>query len=165
MKPCAIFGRTPNESILINNIAYLIRRFPIYPLPGDGKYILQFVHVEDMAELIVKCLDSNENLDLDAVGPDRLSFKEIIEYTALTLNTTCIPVTGINKNLVLGLTYPMNWYFNDILVDRNDLDLMMSGITSSLKPHTGMRSFLEWIKENKSDLGKEWISSIKRYYK
>lgn len=113
----------------------------------------------------MKCLDSNENLDLDAVGPDRLSFKEIVEYTARTLNTTCIPVTGINKNLVLGLTYPMNWYFKDILVDRNDLDLMMSAITSSLKPHTGTRSFLEWIKENKSDLGKEWISSIKRYYK
>jgi hypothetical protein len=81
-------------------------------------------------------------LDLDAVGPDRLSFKEIIQQTSKILNTTCIPVTGINTNLVLGLTYPINWYFNDILVDKNDLDIMMSGITCSLKPSTGKRSFI-----------------------
>lgn len=165
VKPCAIFGRTSNESIMINNIAYLIRRFPVFPLPGDGNYIFHYVHVEDMADLIVKCLDSDENLDLDAVGPDRLSFKEIIEHTAKILNTTCIPVTGINKHLVLGLTKPMDWYFNDILVDKNDLDIMTSGLTCSLKPHTGKRSFLKWLYENKEDLGKEWVSSITRYYK
>jgi nucleoside-diphosphate-sugar epimerase len=146
VKPCAIFGRTANESIMLNNTAYLIRRFPVFPLPGDGNYIFHFVHVEDMADLIVKCLESEENLDLDAVGPERLSFKEIVQHTAKILNTTCVPVTGINKSLVLGLTYPMNWMFNDILVDKNDLDIMMSGLTCSLKPHTGKRSFLEWIK-------------------
>jgi nucleoside-diphosphate-sugar epimerase len=41
---------------MINNIAYLIKRCPVFPMPGDGKYIFHFVHVEDMAELIVKCL-------------------------------------------------------------------------------------------------------------
>lgn len=44
VKPCAIFGRTPEESILINNISYLIKRFPLFPMPGDGNYYLQFVH-------------------------------------------------------------------------------------------------------------------------
>jgi hypothetical protein len=55
----------------------------------------------------------------------------------------------VNKKLTIALTYPMNWYFNDILVDTNDLDIMMSGLTCSLKPHTGKRSFLEWIEQNK----------------
>lgn len=45
VKPCAIFGRTAGESIMLNNIAYLIKRFPVFPLPGDGNYIFHFVHV------------------------------------------------------------------------------------------------------------------------
>lgn len=41
---------------MINNIAYLVKKVPFFPIPGDGKYIFQFVHVQDMAELIVKCI-------------------------------------------------------------------------------------------------------------
>ena len=40
----------------MNNLAYLVRKFPLFPMPGDGKYIFQLVHVEDMAELILKCI-------------------------------------------------------------------------------------------------------------
>lgn len=58
VKPCAIFGRTPQESILVNNIAYLVRKFPLYPVPGNGNYHLQFVHAQDMAELIVAAIES-----------------------------------------------------------------------------------------------------------
>lgn len=130
---------------MLNNIAYLIKRFPVFPMPGNGNYIFHFVHVEDMADLIVKCLHSSQNTEVDAVGPDRLSFKQIIQDTAKICNTTCIPITNIPKKLTVALTYPMNWYFNDILVDTNDLDLMMSGITCSLSPHTGKRSLLQWI--------------------
>lgn len=111
VKPCAIFGRTPEESIMINNMCYLIKRFPFFPLPGDGNYYFQFVHAQDMAELIVGCLQSDKNYEIDAVGPDKVSFKAIVEHCAKTFGTRCRPITGINKRLVNILTMPLNWYF------------------------------------------------------
>ena len=35
-KPCAIFGDTPGESILFNNLAYILRRAPVFAIPGHG---------------------------------------------------------------------------------------------------------------------------------
>lgn len=165
VRPCGIFGRTPEESIMINNIAYLIRRVPFFPMPGNGDYIFQFVHADDMADLIFKSIESDGNEDVDAVGPDRISFKQIITETAKILNTTCIPVTGVHKKITTALSLPFNWMFDDILVDTNDLDLMTTGLTCSHAPPTGTRSLLKWIEENKKDIGKNWTSSIKRYYK
>ena len=164
VKPCAIVGRTPAESIMINNIAYLVKRFPFFPLPGDGNYYFQYVHAEDMAKLIVDSIQSDKNYEIDAVGPDKATFKETIEHCAKTFNSKCRVVTGINKRITLALTYPLNWYFDDILVDTHDLDLMTTGLTCSLSPPTGKISFLNWITENKEELGKNWTSSIKRYY-
>lgn len=62
----------------MNNIAYLIRRFPFFPMPESGDYIFQFVHIDDMADLIFDCLMNKGNRQIDAVGPDRTSFKQII---------------------------------------------------------------------------------------
>ena len=38
MKPCAIFGDTPEESILMNNLAFVLRKIPVFavPLKGDN---------------------------------------------------------------------------------------------------------------------------------
>ena len=62
------------------------------------------------------------------------------------------------------MTKPLDWYFDDILMDKNDLSLMTTGLTCSHDPPTGKISFLKWISENKEELGKEWFSSVKRYY-
>ena len=37
LRPAVIFGK---EDILINNIAFFLRYFPIFPIPGNGKYKL-----------------------------------------------------------------------------------------------------------------------------
>jgi nucleoside-diphosphate-sugar epimerase len=149
VKPCAIFGRTPEESILINNMAYLIKKFPFFPLPGDGNYHFQFVHAQDMAQLIVASLESGNNYEIDAVGPDNISFKQIVEECAKAFGTRCRPLTGINKRLVNLMTMPLNWYFEDILMDTHDLDLMATGLTCSHDPPTGKISLIEWVRQNK----------------
>ena len=39
-KPCVIYGDNPEESILINNLAYLLRKFPVFLIPEKGEYIV-----------------------------------------------------------------------------------------------------------------------------
>jgi len=47
--------------------------------------------------------------------------------------------------LVNALSRPFNWMFNDILVDKNDMYLMTTGLTCSHQPPTGKKSLLHWI--------------------
>jgi len=74
VKPCTIFGDSANESIVINNLAYLMRTFPFMAIVGDGKYPYHPVHVRDMARL---CLDAGLDThgegeyDYDAVNPEK----------------------------------------------------------------------------------------------
>src|SRR5262249_17494185 len=67
LRPTVIFGA---EDILINNIAWMVRRFPIFPIPGSGEYRLQPVFVDDLAALAVEAGARDDKLELDAVGPD-----------------------------------------------------------------------------------------------
>src|SRR5512141_1310474 len=76
LRPTVLVG---DEDILINNIAYLLRHFPIFLIPGDGSYGIQPVYVEDLAELAVEGVYSKDNYVIDAVGPDIFTFKQMVK--------------------------------------------------------------------------------------
>src|SRR4029078_12653403 len=66
LRPTVLVGK---EDILINNIAYLLRRLPVFFIPGDGSYGIQPIYIEDLADLAVEGVYSKENYVIDAVGP------------------------------------------------------------------------------------------------
>ena len=84
LRPTVIFGR---EDVLINNIAYLLRRFPVFAVPGSGDYRLQPVFVEDMANLAVQAGQGDNNLTLDVVGPEIFTFDELVGLIARALGS------------------------------------------------------------------------------
>src|SRR5512146_1045799 len=59
LRPAVVFGE---EDILINNIAWLLRRFPLFAIPGDGRYRVQPIFVEDLASLAVECAKKPGNM-------------------------------------------------------------------------------------------------------
>ena len=64
------------EDILLNNIAWMLRKFPVFPIPGKGDYRLQPIYVEDMADLAVEMASRDDDVELDAVGPDVFAYDE-----------------------------------------------------------------------------------------
>ncbi|MDP7226335.1 MAG: NAD-dependent epimerase/dehydratase family protein [SAR202 cluster bacterium] len=50
LRPTVIFDA---EDILTNNIAWLLRRFPVHPIFGSGRYRVQAIFVDDLARLAV----------------------------------------------------------------------------------------------------------------
>lgn len=69
LRPTVLFGL---EDILINNIAWMLRRFPVFGVFGDGSYRLQPIFVDDLAQIAIDVAGSSENLVRDAVGPETL---------------------------------------------------------------------------------------------
>ena len=84
LRPTVIFGM---EDILINNIAWFVRRFPIFGIPGNGRYGVRPIYVEDMARLVVDSVDQSGNSVRDAIGPETFTFEELVRLIAQQVGT------------------------------------------------------------------------------
>lgn len=168
IKPCAIFGETPRESILINNLAYLMRTFPVFAIVGDGKYPLHPVHVEDMARLVVESGLDEHNLreyDWDAVGPEKTDYIDLLEMLRAAIGARTVFVKGVPETVAYWATKPINWWHDDILIDRTDTNLMTGHITKSDEQPLGRIPFSDWAFKNGDDLGRVYINSMAQYYR
>ena len=75
LRPTVLFGA---GDILINNIAWLLRRSPFFGIFGDGKYGIQPVLVDDLATLAVAQGEQRENVVMDAVGPETYAYEDLV---------------------------------------------------------------------------------------
>lgn len=171
VRPCGIFGDTASESILMNNAAWVLRRTPMMMLPGTGDDVFQPVHVRDMADLMLNLGTSAASAEeYDACGPDALKASELFKAIGAAVGSRAfVAAPGLSTKTVTQLTQPINWVTGDVLLDSEDLDLLCSGLTVAEQPDDPLigrrRSLLQWLNEVGPDLGKEYISSVKRYYK
>ena len=89
LRPTVLFGR---EDILINNIAFLLRHFPVFFVAGDGQYALQPVFVDDVAALVEDAIFRTDSYVIDAVGQEVYSFRELVELIGASI--------GANRPLI-----------------------------------------------------------------
>jgi uncharacterized protein YbjT (DUF2867 family) len=161
LRPTVIFGR---EDVLINNIAYLLRRFPFFAIPGSGKYHLQPVYVEDMAELAVQAGQARENSIMDVVGPEIFSFVELVDIIAQATGSRA-RLIHLSPGLALALSRMVGWVVGDVVLTRDELEGLSAGLLVSTQPPTGLTRFSEWVREKAPDLGNEYASEISRHYR
>ena len=160
LRPTVLIGK---EDILINNIAYLLRRFPIFALPGNGSYGIQPVYVDDLAKLAVEGVYSNENYIIDAVGPDIFTFKEMVELIGEKIGSkrTLIPFP---PQLALLAAQFLSLFVNDVLLTPEEVDGLMAGLLVSSEPPRCETRLADWLEENKDTVGEKYASEVKKHY-
>ena len=79
IRPTLVFGE---GDLLLNNMAWALRRFPIFPVFGRGDYPVQPVDTGDLAAQAVAAGPQNGNFIADAAGPETLSFEELLRLLA-----------------------------------------------------------------------------------
>jgi uncharacterized protein YbjT (DUF2867 family) len=160
LRPTVLFGA---EDILINNIAWLLRRFPVFAIPGDGSYRLQPVFVDDLAALAVDAGYAQDNILWDAVGPDIFTFEEMVRLIGKTL--------GRNRNLLhvpprlaLAAAQFLSIFVGDVLLTPEEVDGLTAGLLVSNEPPRCKTRLSDWLEENKEKVGKIYASELKRHY-
>jgi NADH dehydrogenase len=161
LRPAVVFG---NEDILINNIAWLLRRFPYFTIPGDGQYRLQPIFVDDLAALAVDTGHLQENMVIDAVGPETYKYMDLVRLIRESIHShsrvVCLPPSVVRlASWVLGLIV------RDILLTGEELNGLMANLLVSNQPPVGRKSLREWLRENAEGLGIKYASELKRHYK
>lgn len=161
IRPTVIFG---DEDILINNIAWLLRRFPVFPIFGSGAYKLQPIYVEDMADLVVQAGQKRENLVLDAVGPDILSFEELVRLLACVLDRR-VMIGHVPPRVGFALAKLLEPFVGDVLITRDEIAGLMAGLLVSQQSPTGSTRLEDWLREHKQSVGRVYASELQRHYR
>jgi NADH dehydrogenase len=160
LRPTVLFGA---EDILINNIAYLLRRFPLFALPGDGSYRLQPVYVDDLAGLAVQAGAIAENLTWDAVGPDIFTFKEMTQLIGKTIGVQR-PLVNVPPALALTASRLISAFVGDVVLTQDEVDGLMAGLLVSPQPALAPTHLDDWLSANKNQVGKRYASELARHY-
>lgn len=161
IRPTLIFGP---EDILINNIAWLLRRFPVFAVPGSGDYRVQPVFVEDVAETAVNAAHHGENIIVDAVGPEVYTFDELVRLIADKIRSGA-KIIHLSRGLALFLSRMIGHLVRDVVLTRDEVDGLMSNLLVSESPPTGQTRLSDWLGQNADSVGARYASELNRHYR
>lgn len=105
LRPTVIFGP---EDILINNIAWFLRNFPVFGIPGAGTYGVQPIFVDDLAEIAIDSARQPEDRAVDVVGPETCTFEALVRLIAAAIGSRA-RVLHVRPGLALFLLRLVGW--------------------------------------------------------
>ncbi len=161
IRPSVIFGI---EDILINNIAWLLRKFPVFAVFGQGDYRIQPVYVEDVAEIAVRAGQEDDNVIVDAVGPEIYTFDQLVRLIAQKIHSTA-KIIHLRPGLALSIARLVGYVVKDVVLTGDEVEGLMSDLLVSENPPTGQTLFSEWLEQNADTVGTGYASELNRHYR
>ena len=160
LRPAVVFGQ---EDILINNIAWLLRRFPLFAIPGRGDYRLQPIFVEDLADLAVAAGHSRDNVVMDAVGPEVYAYEDLVQVIRATVASRSRMVS-MSPSVVWMASRLLGWMVRDVVLTKDEISGLMQDLLISANAPAGKKSLRDWLTENAKTVGERYASELARHY-
>jgi NADH dehydrogenase len=161
VRPTLVFGR---EDILVNNIAWLLRKSPAFPIFGSGDYRVQPVFVGDLAEIAIRHSEGEAGITVDAIGPETFTFSEMVRLMAGTMGRRMFFVK-MPSALGILLGRLISLALNDVLLTSNELKGLMDEMLTSEQLPNGQTRFSDWLRENRSTVGSSYSSEVARHFR
>ncbi len=162
VRPTWIFGG--GRDILVNNIAWILRHMPIFVVPGDGRYPVQPVHVDDLAHICVRAARGGSGVVVDAAGPDSMPFEELVRAVRDALGRST-PVLHASPIAMTVLARALGLVVRDVVLTDDEIRGLTAGLLVSHQPALGRISFIEWLNESGPTLGRGYLSELNRHFR
>lgn len=153
VRPALIFG---GESALLHNLAWLMRRLPVFGVAAGGDYRVRPVHVDDVARLCVDGATAAEPTTVDAVGPERPTFRELLVDVRDSIGART-RLVGMPPWMVVPSARLLGVLLRDELLTRDELLSTIDGLADTDGPATGTISLAAWIDEHAATLGRSRV--------
>jgi uncharacterized protein YbjT (DUF2867 family) len=161
VRPAILFG---GDGVLVNNIAWLLRRVPVFAIGGRGDYRVRGIHVDDLARLCVRLGAGSDTVTVDAVGPQRLTFREMVDAVRAAVGSRAV-VVSVPSPMLLALSRMLGVALRDTLLTRDEYEAMADGLADSAAPPAGEIMFTDWVAEHGGELGRGYANEIDRHFR
>lgn len=160
-RPAVLFS---SDGVLVNNVAWLLRRLPIFAIGGRGDYRLRPIHVDDLAALCTDLGARTDTVVVDAVGPESLTFRQFVETirAAVGSRSLIVPVPGA---LIPVLAGALNIALRDTLLTGGEYLSMAAGRADSAAPATGGTVFTQWVQAHGDQLGRRYLNELDLHFR
>jgi len=162
LRPAVLFG---DNAILLNNIAWMLRRFPMFGIFGDGRYRIEPIHVDDLAALAVEQGTFSEraasSVTMDAKGPESYEYRDLVRTIGKAIGrerklVSISARTGHAMGRVFGAL------MGDVVITREEIRGLMAGLLATDSPPNAPTKLSDWLAANAGGLGKTYQNELKR---
>jgi uncharacterized protein YbjT (DUF2867 family) len=160
LRPSVLFDE---RGVLINNIAWLLRRLPVFAVGGNGRYRVRPVHVEDLATLALEAAGWAEDRIVDAVGPERPTLLELVELLRSAVGSRA-RIVRVPVPALLVMSKVLGAALHDVLLTPDEYRSMAEGLADSDAPSSGVVRLSEWAEEHRDTLGRAYLNELDLHF-
>lgn len=158
LRPTVLFGK---EDILINNIAWMLRKFPVFGVFGDGRYRLQPIYVDDLAQLAVEQGQETENTMINAIGPETFTYRDLVKTIGQIIGKDR-PIVSLPPSLGYLAGRLLSVFMDDVVITKEEIEGLMADLLYVDAPPAGKTALTEWAQKHAQTLGKTYSSELAR---
>jgi len=161
VRPTWIFGGA--HDILANNIAWILRRMPVFALPGDGRYPVQPVHVDDLARICVQAAHFERDEVIDAAGPETMPFHDLV---ALVRNAVAARsrIVHVHPLVMAAAARALGVIVRDVVLTPDEIRGLTAGLLVSHDPPRGTIAISQWLDEHRASVGRFYANELHRHF-
>lgn len=161
LRPAILFG---GHGVLLNNIAWLLRRLPVFAVGGNGDYRIRGIHIDDLAQLCVAESTRSESVIMDAVGPERPTFDELVHTVADAIGSRA-RIIHVPARVIPPISSALGLMLHDKLLTADEYRAMSDGLADTDGPDTGTVALSEWLHIHGTALGRRYANELQRHYR
>lgn len=160
-RPAILFG---GDGVLINNIAWLLRRSPVMLIGAGGHYRVRGIHIDDLARLMADLGERSDDVTVDAVGPQSLPFRTLLQHIRTAIGAHAV-IGSVPGALFPAIAGTLGLALRDTLLTREEYLAMAAGLADSDAPDTGHIRLTDWIDAHRDRLGRTYAHEIRRHFR
>jgi NADH dehydrogenase len=145
-------------------MAWTLRRLPLFGIPGDGKYRVQPVLVDDVADLCISLAARADDADVVAAGPETLEYNDLVNVVKKAVGSPA-RIVHLPTPLVLAAANMIGLVVRDKVLTRDELRELMESLLVSDAPATTPTKFTEWVAAHGPSIGRRYSSELNRNFR
>ena len=161
VRPTWIFGG--ERDVLVNNIAWILRRMPIFLLPRSGRYQVQPVHIDDLARICLQVAHADGDVVVDAAGPETMAFVELVRSIRRALGTRS-PILRVPPPVMALASRGLGLLLRDVVLTPDEISGLTSGLLVSHDKPLGRIVFSEWLSDQSRSIGRSYSNELQRHF-
>ena len=164
LRPALVVGA---GDILVNNIAYFLRRSPVFTIFGDGRYRVQPIAVDAFADIAVEAIEGGHaQATLEVAGPRDWTFRDLVRATREAVGSRAWLVRAPAWTALAGLTIA-GAFLRDVVLTADEIRGLTREYLVTPNPLRRGADFAAWLAEPgvASRLGACYESELARHFR